>query len=109
MQIFGLLFWLILYLLFAKIVNFLAKRPLMNPWLWFGASYAVFYGLGLVLGMATHVPNLASRAGDYFLIVLIAVVLGVWRAPKWRTNQQRLQLARDSDAAESDKSVPSQD
>lgn len=82
MQIVALLFWLALCFLIAKIVNFLAKRPVMNPWFWFGASYGVLYVIGLALGLARGNPNLAYIAGSFLPITAIAVGLSVWRAPK---------------------------
>jgi heme A synthase len=87
MQIFALLVWLALCFLIAKLVNFFAKRPAMNPWKWFAGSYAVLYIFGLVIGAVRGNPNLAYVAGSFFPITAIAVVLGIWRAPKWQDAQ----------------------
>ena len=89
MQVVARLFWLGLFLLIAKAVNALARRPMMNPWLWFGASYAVMYAAGIAVGLANNNPNLAYLAGSYMPITLIAVCLGLWRAPKWRAHQAK--------------------
>ncbi|WP_143132981.1 hypothetical protein [Pseudoduganella namucuonensis] len=100
MQIFSLLIWLALLFIFAKIVNYFAKRPMLNPWIWLAASYALFYILGLFLGLARNAPNLAYTAGSFLPITLLAVVIGIWRAPKWHAAQ--LALPRN-EAAEKDK------
>lgn len=83
MQIVALLFWLALCFLIAKIVNFLAKRPVMNPWFWFRTS---LYVIGLALGLARGNPNLAYIAGSFLPITTLAVGLGIWRAPKWKAS-----------------------
>lgn len=91
MQILSLLIWLVLLLLLAKIVNYIAKRPLLNPWLWLAASYALFYILGLFIGFARGTPNLAYTAGFFLPITVLAVAIGMWRAPKWRAAKLALQ------------------
>jgi hypothetical protein len=91
MQIFALIIWLALLFLLAKIVNRLAKRPVFNPWIWLAASYGFSYILGLFLGLARHAPNLAYVAGSFFPITLLAVAMGIWRAPKWQAAQLALQ------------------
>jgi hypothetical protein len=84
MQIAALLIWLALCLIIAKLVNLVAKRPIMNPWLWFAASYGALYVIGFILGAVRGTPNLAYLAGYYLPITAIGVVLGLWKAPKWR-------------------------
>jgi hypothetical protein len=68
----------------------------MNPWLWFGASYAVLYVIGLIIGATRGAPDLAYRAGYYFPITILAVVLGVWRAPKWKDVHESEQSDQES-------------
>ena len=84
MQIIALVFWLGLTFLVSKCVNFLAKRPIMNPWTWFAASYAISYIVGIAVGAVRGNPNLAYIAGSFFPITVLAVGLGMWQAPKWR-------------------------
>ena len=84
MQLISLLVWLGLLFLLATIVNYFAKRPLLNPWSWLAGSYAFLYFLGLLIGFARSAPHLAFVAGSYLPITLLAVAIGVWRAPKWR-------------------------
>jgi hypothetical protein len=79
-----MLFWLALCFLVATVINLITKRPTMNPWLWFAGSYLVFYALGLAVGFIRGNPNLAYTAGYFLPLVIIAVGLGFWRAPKWR-------------------------
>jgi hypothetical protein len=42
----------------------------------------------LVVGLARNTPNFAYLAGYYLPVTLVAVVLGVWRAPKWQAAQR---------------------
>ena len=91
MQLAAMFVWLALSYGLAKLVNLIAKRPLMNPWSWFGSSYALLYALALVVGLARNTPNFAYLAGYYLPITLVAVVLAVWRAPKWRALHQSSQ------------------
>ncbi|MED5612930.1 hypothetical protein [Janthinobacterium sp. P210005] len=90
MQIISLIIWLGLLFTSAKIVNYFAKRPMLNPWVWLAASYALFYILGLFFGLARHAPNLAYTSGYFLPITFLAVVIGIWRAPKWRAAQLAL-------------------
>lgn len=96
MQIFGFLIWLALMFGVAVGVNFFAKRPLMNPWIWFAASYGLSYVVGLFIGLARNSPNLAYVAGTFLPITILAAALGVWRAPKWRVAKQEKYLASQS-------------
>ena len=84
MQLVSLLVWLGLLFLLAAVVNYFAKRPFLNPWSWLAGSYAFLYILGLFIGFARSAPHLAYIAGSYLPITLLAVAIGVWRAPKWR-------------------------
>jgi hypothetical protein len=84
MQLVALLVWIALLFLLAAVVNYFAKRPLLNPWAWLAGSYAFFYILGLFVGFARNAPNLAYVAGAFLPITLLAVAIGIWRAPKWR-------------------------
>jgi hypothetical protein len=84
MQVMALLVWLGLAFLVAKVVNVMTKRPVMNPWAWFAASYAVLYVVGIAIGASRGNQDLAYLAGYYLPITALAVALGIWRAPKWR-------------------------
>jgi len=83
-QVLALLVWLLLMFVGAAVVNYFAKRPLANPWLWLAATYAGALGLGVVIGLVRGTPQLGYRMGTFIPITVVAVVLGVWRAPKWR-------------------------
>lgn len=88
MQVFAFLVWLALMFGVAACVNFLAKRPLLNPWLLFAGSYGLFYLLGLFVGLARNAPNLAYAAGSFLPITIVAIALGLWRSPKWRAAKE---------------------
>lgn len=88
MQIAAMLLWLGLFYGVAKVVNQVTKRPAMNPWTWFAASYGVLYAIGLVIGLVRNTPNFSYIAGYYLPAVLVALALGLWRAPKWRAANQ---------------------
>lgn len=97
MQLIGFLIWLGLIFLLATIVNAIAKRPLMNPWIWFAGSYALCFILGIVIGVSRNVPHLAYNIGYYLPVAAVAVGLGLWRGPKWR--EARLAAPSASEAA----------
>ena len=94
MHIPSLLIWLGLLFLLAKIVNHFAKRPLVNPWVWLAASYGIFYIFGLFVGFARSTPDLAYIAGSFLPITILAVALGIWRAPKWQAAELKLRDER---------------
>jgi len=96
MQIAALLIWLVLSFAIAKLVNLVAKRPIMNPWLWFAASYGVLYVIGFILGAARGAPNLAYLAGYYLPITAVGVVWGLWKSPKWRAAHDAKQAELES-------------
>lgn len=89
MQILGLALWLLPFLLLARIINYIAKRPVMNPWLWFGSSYVVLYVAGLIYGFATNAPNIAYLAGYYFPITAIAAAVGLFAGRRWRNDHPK--------------------
>ncbi|WP_444844265.1 hypothetical protein [Duganella caerulea] len=97
MQIFALLVWLALLFVVAKIVNYFAKRPMFNPWHWLAGSYAFLYTMGIFVGLARNATNLAYIAGSFLPITLVAVTIGIWRAPKWRARQLAFSSAELAD------------
>ncbi|KQZ45042.1 hypothetical protein [Duganella sp. Root1480D1] len=96
MQLAGLIFWLAGFLLIGKIINFLFKRPVFNPWAWFGGTYVVLYVLGILAGAVNGNPNLAYLAGYQLPLVIVAASLGIWRAPKWREAEDRKQSEQNA-------------
>lgn len=88
MSLLGFLFWVLVLLALAKITNFFAKRPVFNPWSWLAGAYAFGYILGIAVGVIQQAPNLAYVAGRFLPLTLLAVGLGLWRAPKWRLAHQ---------------------
>jgi hypothetical protein len=88
MQVFALCVWIALMFGVAAGVNFFAKRPLMNPWVGVAGSYGLLYLLGLFVGLVRSAPNLAYVAGSFLPITIIAIALGLWRAPKWRAAKE---------------------
>jgi hypothetical protein len=88
MQVFALSVWIALMFGVTAAVNFFAKRPLMNPWVGLAGSYGLLYTLGLFVGLVRSAPNLAYVAGSFLPITVIAIALGLWRAPKWRVSKE---------------------
>jgi hypothetical protein len=90
MQVMALLVWLGLAFLVAKVVNFMTRRPVMNPWTWFAASYAALYIVGIAIGASRGNQDIAYLAGSFLPITALAVALGIWRAPKWRAKNANI-------------------
>jgi hypothetical protein len=102
MEILGVFLWLGLFFLFAFVINRLMKRPLINPWLWSGMSYAVIYLACLFYGFIRDIPNFAYVAGSYLPATVIAFGLGLWQARKWRSDHPLSPVAGTSSAADAE-------
>jgi hypothetical protein len=57
---------------------------MMNPWIWLTVTYAFSYVFGLLFGHVRGAQNIAHVAGSFLPITVFAVIIGIWRAPKWQ-------------------------